>query len=111
MNIKKYLGKIVKVTVDRPLGSTHPKYSFIYEVNYGYVPDTKSPDGEEIDAYILGVAKPLKKFLGKCIAIIHRTNDDDDKLVVVEEGVTLSNEEINNQIEFQEKWFKHEIIR
>jgi inorganic pyrophosphatase len=47
------------------------------------VPDTKAPDGEEIDAYFLGIDKPVKKAQGKCIAIIHRLNDDDDKLVVV----------------------------
>ena len=33
------IGKIVKVIVDRPLGSRHPKHKdIIYTVNYGYIP-------------------------------------------------------------------------
>jgi len=108
---KDYLGKEVKVIIDRPLGGKHPKHGFIYEVNYGYVPGTKSPDGEELDVYYLGIDKPIKKAKGICVAIIHRTNDNDDKLIVVPKGSKLSNEEIQKQTEFQEKWFKHTIIR
>lgn len=110
-NSKDFLGKEVEVVIDRPLGSKHPKHGFVYEVNYGYVPNTKSSDAEELDAYVLGVDKPLEKANGICIAIIHRTNDDDDKLVVVPEGMDISIEEIENLVKFQEKWFKHEIIR
>lgn len=46
-----YIGKEIKVVIDRPLHTKHPKHSFIYELNYGYVPDTTAPDGEEVDAY------------------------------------------------------------
>lgn len=108
---KDFLGKEVEVIIDRPIGSKHPKHGFVYEVNYGYVPNTMSPDGEELDAYVLGEQKPLKNFKGICIAVIHRTNDNEDKLIVVGQGGPLSNEEIEKQIEFQEKWFKNEIIR
>ena len=107
----RYLGKIVKIKIDRPLGTKHPKWNYTYPVNYGFVPNTKAPDGDEVDAYILGVKKPLKEFIGKCIAIIHRTNDNDDKLVVTPENINFSNEEINKKIEFQEKFFKSKIIR
>ena len=110
-NTKGFLGKEIKVIMDRPLGSKHPKHGFVYEANYGYIPNTKSPDGEELDAYYLGVSKPLKKAKGICIAIIHRTNDDDDKLVVVPEGTKLTNEEIEKDTKFQEQWFEHIIIR
>lgn len=110
-NSKDYLGKEVEVIIDRPLGSKHPKHGFIYEVNYGYIPNTKSTDGEELDAYYLGVDKPLEKAKGFCIAIIHRTNDEDDKLVVVPDRMDIPDEQIEKQVEFQEKWFKHEIIR
>lgn len=111
MSTTSYLGQRVNVVIDRPLGSKHPKHGFIYEVNYGYIPNTKSPDGEELDAYYLGIDKPLEKAKGICIAIIHRTNDNDDKLVVVPEGTDISNEEIEKLVEFQEKWFKHIILR
>ena len=69
--------------MDRPLGSKHPKHGFVYEVNYGYVPGTQSADGEELDAYYLGGNRPLHAAEGKCIAIIHRLNDDDDRLVII----------------------------
>lgn len=109
---KDFLNKLVKVKIDRPLNSKHPKHGFIYETNYGFIPDTMSSDGEELDAYVLGVDGPLEEFQGKCIAIIHRTNDDDDKLVVVPEKSNIfSNEEIMKQVEFQEKFFKSVIIR
>lgn len=108
---KKYLGNEVEVVIDRPLGSKHPKHNFLYESNYGYVPDTKAPDGEEVDAYYLGVDKPLQKATGKCIAIVHRLNDDDDKLVVVSGKQWLTDEEISKAVNFQEQWFEYEIVR
>ena len=111
MNITGYLGQKVNVVVDRPLGSKHPKHGFIYEVNYGYVPNTKAPDGEEIDAYVLGSDKPINKTSGICIAIIHRTDDEDDKLVVTPNGEDFSDKKIERLVEFQEKWFKHIILR
>src|SRR3972149_963238 len=92
-NPKDFLGKEVEVIIDRPLGSKHPKHGFLYEVNYGYIPNTVSPDGEELDAYYLGVDKPLKTAKGQCIAIIKRTNDNDNKLIVVPKGIRLSNKE------------------
>ncbi|MDA3839799.1 MAG: inorganic diphosphatase [Patescibacteria group bacterium] len=108
---KKYLNKTIHVKIDRPLGSKHPKHDFVYPLNYGYVPDTNAPDGEEIDAYVLGVFEAVNEFEGKCVAIIHRTNDDDDKLIIVPENKNYSDEQIIALTEFQEKFFKSEIIR
>ena len=106
-----YLKKTVEVTIDRPLGSKHPKEGFIYPVNYGFIKGTKAPDGDDIDAYVLGVFEQKKTFKGRCIAIIHRTDDDDDKLVIVPEDVSYSDEQIIALTEFQEKSFKSEVIR
>ena len=111
MEIKDYLGKNIEAKIDRELGSKHPKHGFIYPVNYGYIPNTISGDGEEIDCYILGVFEPIKEFKGKCIAIIHRTNDNDDKLIIVPEDKEYSDDAINALIEFQEQYFEHIIIR
>lgn len=97
--------------MDRPLGSKHPKHGFVYEVNYGFVEGVEAPDGEDLDAYYLGVAAPLEKAKGVCIAIVHRSDDDDDKLVVVPEGMELTDEEILKQVHFQEQWFESEILR
>jgi len=82
----------------------------VHEVNYGYVPNTKAPDGEEIDVYVLGVDTPVKKFIGICIAVIHRLDDDDDKLIVVPNGVSFSKEKILELVNFQEQHFKSEVI-
>ena len=110
--LKNLIGKEVKVYVDRQLGSTHPKHkNIIYPVNYGYIPNTVSGDGEEIDCYILGIDKPLQEFEGECIAVIHRTNDDDDKLVIVPKGKQYTDAEIRGYTNFQEQYFESEIIR
>lgn len=110
-NPKNYLNQIVKVKIDRALHSKHPKFDMVYEVNYGFIPDTSAPDGEELDAYVLGVDKPLEEFVGQCVAIIHRANNDDDKLIVVPEGFEMTDEEIKKQTSFQEQWFESIIIR
>lgn len=107
----KYLWKIVKVKIDRPLGTKHPKHGFIYCLNYGFIPNTIAPDWEELDAYLLGIFDPIDEFEGSCIAIIHRTNDNDDKLIVVPQGVNYNDEQIKALTEFQERFFKSEIIR
>lgn len=111
MNNIDFLDKTLEVTIDRPLGSKHPKHGFIYPVNYGYVPNTISGDGEELDCYILGIYEPIEAFKGKCIALIHRLNDNDDKLIIVPKNKSFSNNEIQVLTEFQEQYFQNEIIR
>lgn len=111
MDSKDYIGKRLNIKIDRQFGSKHPKHGFIYPVNYGYVPDTISGDGEELDVYLLGVFEPIEEYTGKCIAVIHRTNDNDDKLVVVPEGKEYSDDAIEALVEFQEQFFEHILIR
>lgn len=111
VNAKELLGKIVSVKMDRQLGTRHPKHGFMYMVNYGYIPNTVSGDGEELDAYVLGVFEPVEEFEGKVIAYIHRVNDDDDKLIVVPEDKEYSDDAIRALTEFQERFFESEIIR
>lgn len=106
-----FLDATVTVIIDRPLGSRHPEWGFEYPINYGYVPHTKSDDGEEVDAYVLGVAEPLKEFTGKCIAVIHRLNDDDDKLILVAGAAEFNDDEIRSATDFQERFFKSIIVR
>ena len=111
MDNRIYLNKTLNVIIDRPFGSKHPKYGFIYPVNYGYIPNTISGDGEELDCYILGVFEPLKEFEGKCIAIIHRLNDNDDKLILVPKDKYYNVDAIEALVEFQESFFEQTIIK
>ena len=107
---KQYIGKTITAKIDRKMGSKHPKHGFIYPINYGYIPNTISGDGEELDCYILGVFEPIESFTGRCIAIIHRLNDNDDKLVLVPEDKKYTHDEIRALTEFQERFFKSRII-
>ena len=104
------LGTTVTVTVDRPLGTYHPKHKDLYyPINYGYIEGIIAPDGEEQDAYILGVDEPVEQFTGKVIAIIHRFNDVEEKWVVAPEDKSYTKEEIWKAVKFQEQYFESEI--
>ena len=104
------IGTIVKVTVDRSLGSYHPKHkNMYYPINYGYIEGVIAPDGEEQDAYILGVDVPVKEFVGKIIAVIHRNNDVEEKWVVAPEDASFTVDEIMEQVRFQEQYFDIEV--
>lgn len=109
--MKKYdiLGQTVTVTVDRPLGTYHPRRKTIfYTVNYGYVEGIIAGDGAEQDAYILGIDVPVESFTGKVIAVLHRLDDVEDKWVVVPEHIILKEEEIKNAVHFTEQFFNTE---
>lgn len=109
--VNSVLGKTVTVTVDRPLGSFHPEHKdMYYPVNYGYVEGILAPDGEEQDAYILGVDEAVEKFTGMIIAVVHRNDDVEEKWVVAPEEIAFTKEEIREQIHFQEQYFDSEIM-
>lgn len=104
------IGNTVKVIVDRPLGSRHPAHEDLcYSVNYGYIPGRIAPDGEEQDAYILGVDEQVKEFVGKVIAVIHRFDDVEEKWVVAPDHMIFTGEEIMEMVSFQEQYFRTEI--
>ena len=111
VNAKEYLGKNVIVEIDRQLGTRHPKHGFMYMLNYGFIPNTVSGDGEELDAYVVGEFEPVETFSGKVIAIIHRKNDDDDKLIVAPNEKNYSDDAIRALTEFQERFFDSVIVR
>lgn len=42
-----------EIVIDRPKGSPHPRYpDFIYPVDYGYLKNTASMDGDGIDVWV-----------------------------------------------------------
>ena len=92
---------IYKVTIDRPMGSSHPDYpALIYPVNYGYISGIIAPDGEEQDAYILGVDVPVHEFTGRRIAIVHRRDDLETKWIIVPENIVFNKQQIEEMIYF-----------
>lgn len=104
------IGDIVKVIVDRPIGSRHPKHRDIkYTVNYGFVPGVIAGDGEEQDAYILGVDEPVEEFEGKIIAVIHRFDDEEEKWVVAPVDSAFTLNDVFEATYFQEQYFCTEI--
>ena len=111
MDLKQLLGESVTVIIDRPLGTTHPNHNdIIYPVNYGYIENIFAGDGEDQDAYILGVDEKLNIFKGTVIAIIHRNDDVEDKLVVAPNNMKFTSKEIMEKVNFQEQYFNTEII-
>ncbi len=104
------IGRTVKCTMDRPLGSHHPRFpDMIYPVNYGYVDGVFAGDGAEQDVYVLGVGEPLESFTGRVIAVYHRLNDNEDKWIVAPEGMGFAPEEILLKIAFQERFYDGEL--
>jgi len=103
----RYIGNQVNVTIDRPLGSSHPKYpQLIYKLDYGFIPNTLAPDGEELDAYVLGSSGKFKDLKGLCIGAVLRF-DGDDKLIVAFD-LSFKNtgaQQIWKLTAFQEKYF------
>ena len=107
-----FLGKKVRLEFDQPVGSSYAPHNIdSYPINYGYVPGVPAPDGDDLDAYLLNVFEPLTEAEGVCIAIVHRIHDDDDKLIVVPEGVELTDEEVLKQVSFQEHLYEGVIVR
>lgn len=111
-SLKKLLNKEVEVIIDRKINSVHPSHKdIIYELNYGYIKDIIAPDNEYQDAYVLGVKEPIDTFIGIVIAIIHRVNDNEDKLVIASKGSNYTEDEIIEKTKFQEKFFEIKIIK
>ena len=109
--LRSLLGKTVNVIIDRKIGTRHPKRPHvIYPINYGYLEDVLSADGEGADVYVMGVTEPIDHFEGKVVALVHREDDIEDKLVVAPKGVTYTAEEIEKAVIFQEEAYRHSII-
>lgn len=100
-----WLGLRVLVIMDRPMGSLHPVYGFTYPVNYGHLQDELAGDGEEQDAYVLGLSGPMLAYEGVVRAVILRADDLEDKLVVTPEDYWPTREEISQAVAFQEQYF------
>lgn len=106
--LRSLLGQLVHVQVDRPIGYVHQ--GMTYPVNYGFVPGMPGGDGEDQDAYILGVEVPLQAFDGVVIGAVHRKNDCEDKLVVAPMGRRFHQGQIAQAVYFQERYFDTRVL-
>lgn len=106
--VESYLGKTVKIEIDRPIGYVHRKgkKTLVYPINYGYIPDVLGGDGEELDVFLVGVDVPVSTYEGKIIGIVYRADDVEDKLIMAPEGISLNAEKLARDVYFQEKYYK-----
>jgi len=106
--LQELLGKTVHIEVDRPIGYVHG--DIVYPVNYGFIPGMMGGDGEEQDAYILGIDVPIASFDGTVVGAVRRKNDCEDKLIVAPEGMGFHQARIAEAVYFQEQYFDSYII-
>ena len=106
--IYRMLGSTVHVEVDRPMGHVHK--GIVYPINYGFIPGVPAGDGEEQDAYILGVHTPLASFDGQVIGAVCRRNDMEDKLIVAPLDAEFHQGQIAEAVHFQEQYFDGFVI-
>ncbi len=106
-----FLGRIIDIVVDRPLGSVHPENKdIVYPVNYGYIPNTVGGDGEAVDVYLIGLDHPVSKYTCRIIGTVLRLDDNEDKLVGAPIGKKFHQAQIAKAVDFQEKYFNTRII-
>lgn len=108
--VRSYLGKTVRIKMDRPIGTEHPKHpGLLYPINYGYIPGVCGGDGEELDVYLLGVTVAVEEYTARIIGIVHRHNDVEDKLIAAPEGMLFTAAEMTEAVRFQEEYYNSEV--
>lgn len=103
---------LVEVVIDHPLGSADAEHpDVLYELNDGLVRvrGLAKESHREWSAYVVGVYDPVMAFRGEVVAVIHRKDSADDKLVVAPEGMRFSKQQIKEMTYFQERFFDSEI--
>lgn len=105
--VQSYLGKVVDIEIDRPIGYVHKKknYDLVYPINYGYIPGVLGGDDEELDVYLMGVNEPVTAYTCRIVGIVYRRNDVEDKLIAAPVDKHYTAEEIASAIHFQEQYY------
>ena len=69
-----------EIVIDRPKGSAHPRFpDFIYRVDYGYLKNTASMDGAEIDVWVESGDKKIDAIM--CIVDLMK-RDSEIKILI-----------------------------
>lgn len=96
-----------EIVIDRPKGSVHPKYpDFIYRVDYGYLKNTSSMDGQGIDVWV-GTDKEKRIDAVMCIVDLMK-RDSEIKILI---GCTEEEKEIVFQTHNETVYMKGILIR
>lgn len=96
-----------EIVIDRPKGSAHPKYpDFIYKVDYGYLKNTSSMDGQGIDVWV-GTEKRQRIDAIMCIVDLMK-RDSEIKILM---GCTEEEIEIVFQTHNETEYMKGILIR
>ena len=109
--VEGYLGQVVTIEIDRPIGYVHHKgaKTLVYPINYGYIPNVFGGDGEELDVFLVGVDTPVTAYTGEIIGIVYRADDVEDKLIMAPTGMRFSARELASAVHFQEKYYQSTI--
>ena len=86
-----------EIVIDRPKGSLHPKWNWVYEANYGYLAGTSSADGEGIDVWV-GTSENQTANAVICI-VDGLQNDSEIKILI-----SCTNEEIEKIYDLHNKF-------
>lgn len=112
-DVKQYLGRELRIEIDRPIGFVHKTSGgndIVYTVNYGYIPGVMGGDGEEQDVYLLGVDSPVETYTGVIVGAVMRDDDDEDKLIMAPAGRRYSVREMEAAVAFQEMYHVSHVI-
>ena len=89
------------VEIVRPIGSLHPDYpSIVYSLNYGYVEGVTTDTGEHQGAFVVGLDTPAERFTGKKIAVIHRSDPNEEKWVIAPDNMPYNKQQIEEMVYF-----------
>lgn len=107
------LNKKMKIEIDRPIGTLHPKRENIYyPINYGFVPGLMGGDDEEQDVYVIDSKVNSKRTEVKIIGIVMRLDDIESKWIGVEsDNFKYSRSDIKSIINFQEQYYEIFILK
>jgi len=96
-----------EIVIDRPKGSAHPRYSdFIYQVDYGYLKNTSSMDGDGIDVWV-GTDSEQKIDAVMCIVDLMK-RDSEIKILI---GCTEEEKRIVYKTHNETQYMKGILIR
>jgi hypothetical protein len=96
-----WLGRIVEVEVDRPLGRRYALGEGSYPVNVGR--------HDDVDAYVLGPTEPVDVAQAEVIAVIQRLDDVEDRLVTATSGAWTA-DAIHFATAFHERLFRTRLV-